>query len=60
MGEYRVYFIDPCDGIADAQWLDAATDEQAMSEAKPLKSHFTREVWENQRQVGRIAACASE
>jgi hypothetical protein len=53
MPEYRVYFIDGSGGIADAHWLNASTDDEAMHAAERLESHFIREVWQYQRQVGR-------
>ena len=52
MPEYRVYFIDHSGGIADATWLSASTDDEAMQEAERLERRFLREVWQYQRQVG--------
>jgi hypothetical protein len=54
MPDYRVYFVDISGGIADAQWLDASSDEEAMTQANALKRHFAREVWQYQREVGRL------
>lgn len=54
MFEYRVYFIDRSGGIADAQWLLACDDDQAMSKAERLKTEFTLEVWQKEREVGTL------
>lgn len=55
MGEYRVYFVDRSDGIVGAQWLAANSDTEALEEAGPLQRYFRREVWQNHREVGRLA-----
>lgn len=53
--QYRVYFIDGSDGIIDARWLAARSDGEALSEARALGTNLTREVWQDQRPVGRLA-----
>lgn len=58
MLEYRVYFIDLSGGIADAQWLLASTDEQAMSQAELIQSNLVREVWQKDREVGTLRPAA--
>lgn len=50
--EYRVYFVDPSDGIVDAQWLFAISDSDALAEAGRLRADLVREIWHRQRQVG--------
>ncbi|MGE5562091.1 MAG: hypothetical protein ACM3ZV_02145 [Bacillota bacterium] len=54
MDEYRVYFVDRSDGIVDARWLAAQTDRDALAEAEHLRRDLVREVWQKQRQIGRI------
>lgn len=60
MFEYRVYFIDASGGIADARWLFAATDDDAITEANSLEGHLHREVWHYQRQVGSLQPCSKD
>lgn len=54
MSEYRVYFVDESGGIADAQWLLACSDEEAMIAAGRFKTGFTKEIWQREREVGTL------
>lgn len=53
---YRVYRVDGLGKFTAAEWIEADTDEQALSIAHEMCHAVGCEVWEQGRFVGRVAA----
>ena len=51
---YRLYRLDGAGKITSAEWIEAADDEQAASQARELRGKDTCEVWDRNRLVARI------
>lgn len=51
---YRHYRLDGAGNITKAEWLDAATDEEAVSIVRQRKMPVASEVWNGNRLVSRI------
>ena len=52
MTSYRLYSLDGTGHIRTAEWLEAATDSEAIGEAHRMKCGATRcEVWQGGRLV---------
>ena len=54
MPNYRVYCYDGAGKLWVADWIEAASDEQALAEARTMKVAVKCEVWERDRLVGTI------
>ena len=54
MPNYRLYCYDGAGKMWVADWLEAASDEAAMAEARTMKVAVKCEVWERDRLVGTI------
>jgi hypothetical protein len=55
MASYRLYCLDGAGHISMAEWIEAATDEEALARAKVLKNGALRcEVWDGNRLVGSL------
>jgi hypothetical protein len=57
--DYRYYRLDGLGHIQGAEWLDAASDEEAIAQLKSKHSDGTCELWKGKRLVGRIRRDAS-
>jgi hypothetical protein len=51
---YRVYCYDGVGKLRVADWIDAASDDAALSEARTMKVAVKCEVWQRDRLVGTI------
>lgn len=51
---YRYYRLDGVGHIQGAEWLDAASDEDAIALLKSKHSDGTWELWKGKRLIGRI------
>jgi hypothetical protein len=51
---YRVYCFDRAHAIVTADWLDAATDEEAVAKARARGFGTKCEVWEHSRLVASL------
>lgn len=55
MSDYRLYCLDGAGRIQLAEWIEAASDEQAISQARELKLDAKRcEIWHKDRLVARL------
>ena len=54
MPNYRLYCYDGAGKLWVADWLEAASDEAAMAEARTMTVAVKCEVWERDRLVGTI------
>lgn len=59
MPSYRLYRLDGAGKILTADWLEAATDEAAVREAKVGMSPGNYELWERGRLVARLQGDAT-
>ena len=52
---YRVYCLDGASRFLRAEWIKAATDEDALEQARgSMGDCMIAEVWQRDRRVGRI------
>jgi len=51
---YRVYCYDGVGKLRAADWIDAASDDEAMAEARTMKVAVRGEVWLRDRLIGTI------
>jgi hypothetical protein len=51
---YRVYCFDGAHAIVTADWLDAASDEEAIAKAKARGFGTKCEIWERSRLVASL------
>jgi hypothetical protein len=58
MPTYRLYCLDGAGKMANAEWIDAASDEDAFTKARGKKLSFPCELWEQSRFVGVVTAQA--
>lgn len=56
MADYRMYCLDGADAIAQAEWIEADSDEQAVELVRDKKLRVRCEIWEDQRLVAEIPA----
>ena len=54
MTNYRVYCYDGAGKLWVADWVEAASDAEALAAARAIKVAFKCEVWERDRLVGTI------
>ena len=52
--DHRYYRLDGVGQIQGAEWLDAASDEDAIEQLKVKHSDGVCELWKGKRLVGRI------
>lgn len=55
---YRMYRLDGDGRISGADWIEAADDQAAISDARHQAGHSRFELWEGKRLVERIQAPA--
>ena len=51
MAQYRIYRFDGAGRVGEAEWLDAASDEAAIGEARTREA--VHELWQDRRLVMR-------
>ena len=51
---YRVYCYDSAQAMLSAEWLDAATDEEAIAKASAAGFGSKCEIWEGSRLVAQL------
>jgi hypothetical protein len=51
---YIVYVLDGAGKIRRAEWIEAASDQQALARARPLAEIGGCEVWQRDRRIGRV------
>jgi hypothetical protein len=54
MPNYRVYCYDGAGKLWVADWVEAASDEDALAAARAMKVAVKCEVWERDRLVGSV------
>jgi hypothetical protein len=54
MPNYRVYCYDGAGKVWVADWIEAATDEDALAEARTMHVGVKCEVWQRDRLIGTI------
>jgi hypothetical protein len=55
MADYRLYCLDGQGHISLADWIEAASDEEAIAEARRLRADAHRcEIWLRNRLVARL------
>ncbi len=54
MPSYRLYRLDGAGKIATAEWIEAASDDEALRQARDLGRAGIYELWERNRLVARI------
>jgi len=52
--EYRVYSIDDCGRICGERTITAASDQDALFDARSMQRPLITEVWYGDRRIGRI------
>ena len=53
---YIVYVLDGAGKIRRAEWIEAASDRQALARARGLAEVGGCEVWQRDRRIGRVPA----
>ena len=57
MTAYRIYFLDGVNRFTRTEAVEAASDEDAVSQARPLIGDSLKcEIWDGERIVARIMA----
>lgn len=56
MAGYRLYKLDGVGNIAEAKWLDASDDDDAVRQARDHDPQFACEIWAGDRLVARVEA----
>ena len=56
MAMYRVYRVDGLGKITAAEWIEADTEEEALSIARELCHSVACEVWHRDRLIGKVRA----
>jgi hypothetical protein len=51
---YRLYRLDGAGRITNAEWIDAAGDDEARSEARARSDSGSFELWEKNRLIERF------
>jgi len=54
--QYRLYRLDGAGNISGADWLKAASDEDAIRQVRERKLPFNSEIWDRNRLVAQIEA----
>ena len=54
MAKYIVYCFNRAGRIHRSEWIDAASDEQALAQARAMELSHRCEVWERDRRVGSV------
>ena len=55
MPQYRLYHLDGAGRVGKAEWLDASSDENAISAAAVNNTSVQCELWQGRRLVTRLA-----
>lgn len=56
---YRLYCLDRHDKISTAEWIEAASDDAAVTAARALAKPSDSELWLRNRLIDRIPAAPS-
>ena len=57
MAAYRVYCMDGVNKVVRAEWVEAESDEEALSAARELMGECVKcEIWQGQRLVAKLSA----
>ena len=56
MPNYRLYRLDGAGKIANAEWIEASEDDDALREAKSRADSASFELWQQHRLVQRYRA----
>jgi hypothetical protein len=56
LASYRLYRLDGAGKISNAEWIEAAGDEDALHEARSRTAPASFELWEKNRLVARDRA----
>ena len=59
MRDYRLYCLDGAGKITSAEWIDAASDDEAVGIARSTRKAVPCEVWHRTRLVARIERVTS-
>jgi hypothetical protein len=54
--EYRHYRLDGAGSINNAEWIEAADDEDAVRRIRSLRLPVPSEIWNGRRLVARVEA----
>lgn len=54
MATYRLYCLDGVGKVASAEWLEADSDDGALSAADAIRNGRACELWEGARLVARL------
>ena len=55
MADYRIYCLDGAGNIGFADWIQADSDEAAVSQAREIKPDGRKcEIWQKSRLVGQL------
>lgn len=57
---YRHYKLDGAGNIAQASWLEADDDEEAVRQVREQQLRFGSEIWRGERLIARIEAAKRE
>ena len=56
MADYRLYCLDGVGHIGTGEWIEAASDDEALAMVRAKKLSVNCELWDRDRLVGRIPA----
>lgn len=59
MPSYRLYRLDGAGKITTADWIEAADDHDALTQASERVDGATYELWDRKRLVGRLPNASS-
>ena len=57
---YRIYRLDRANHVVEAEWIVAASDEEAVVSARAMPRPGKREIWQGERFVATVLATATE
>jgi hypothetical protein len=60
MSDYRMYCLDGVGKIGSGEWIEAGSDEEALAQVRAKKLSVKCEIWERNRLVGIVPACAHQ
>lgn len=60
MRDYRLYCLDGERHIAHGEWIEAASDDEAIALVRAKRLGLDCELWEGARLVAKIAGCRAD
>ena len=51
--QYHLYCLDERDKIRSEDWFEASSDDAAIAQVRSMKSPYTCELWDGDKQLAR-------